>query len=61
MPSVETPFGTAGFTDHGTGPALVLVHGFLFDKTMWQPQIAHFAPLGLRVICVDLIGRGLGL
>ncbi|MFI6366297.1 alpha/beta fold hydrolase [Nocardia sp. NPDC050630] len=58
MSILTTEFGPVGFSDHGTGPALVFVHGFLFDKRMWQPQIDHFVPLGYRVICVDMVGFG---
>ncbi|MGW1742020.1 alpha/beta fold hydrolase [Nocardia sp. NPDC001965] len=47
-----------GYTDSGSGPAIVMIHGFLFDKSMWAPQIDHFAELGFRVICVDLVGFG---
>ncbi|WP_433710228.1 alpha/beta fold hydrolase [Nocardia sp. CA-084685] len=58
MSILTTEFGPVGFSDHGTGPALVFIHGFLFDKRMWQPQIDHFVPLGYRVICVDMVGFG---
>ncbi|MBY8856132.1 alpha/beta fold hydrolase [Nocardia sp. CA2R105] len=58
MSILATEFGPVGYTDHGTGPALVLVHGFLFDKRMWQPQIDSFVAIGYRVICVDLVGFG---
>lgn len=58
MPILTTPSGPVGYSDHGAGPALVFVHGFLFDKRMWSPQIDHFVPLGYRVICVDMVGFG---
>ncbi|MCX4092598.1 alpha/beta fold hydrolase [Nocardia sp. alder85J] len=58
MRAVATPHGTVGYTDHGAGPVLLFVHGFLLDKSMWLPQIVHFVPLGYRVLCVDLLGFG---
>ncbi|WP_067677008.1 alpha/beta fold hydrolase [Nocardia miyunensis] len=58
MSILATDFGPVGYTDHGSGPALVLVHGFLFDKRMWQPQIDSFTTIGYRVICVDMVGFG---
>ncbi|WP_216897543.1 alpha/beta fold hydrolase [Nocardia alni] len=58
MPILATRFGPVGYSDHGSGPALVFVHGFLFDKRMWQPQIESFVSIGYRVICVDMVGFG---
>ncbi|MGX1882258.1 alpha/beta fold hydrolase [Streptomyces sp. NPDC055287] len=48
---------TVGYTDEGSGPPLVLVHGHPFDRTMWAPQIAAFSPTH-RVIAPDLRGYG---
>ncbi len=45
------------YTEKGTGPALVLVHGFPLDARMWRDQIAVLARTR-RVIAVDLRGRG---
>jgi pimeloyl-ACP methyl ester carboxylesterase len=45
-----------GYDDHGTGSALVLVHGHPFDRSMWAPQVA--ALTGHRVITADLRGYG---
>ncbi|WP_166347218.1 alpha/beta fold hydrolase [Phytoactinopolyspora limicola] len=49
---------TLGYDDHGAGPPLVLVHGHPFDRTMWRPQVEHFARAGWRVITPDLRGYG---
>ncbi|MBT2394801.1 alpha/beta fold hydrolase [Streptomyces sp. ISL-100] len=46
-----------GYTDEGSGPPLVLIHGHPFDRTMWAPQIEAFAPTH-RVIAPDLRGYG---
>ncbi|ARH93961.1 alpha/beta hydrolase [Streptomyces sp. MOE7] len=49
---------TIGYEDRGTGEALVLVHGHPFNRSMWRPQIEHFARAGRRVIAPDLRGYG---
>ena len=41
----------------GTGPALVLVHGFLGTAEQWAPEIAHFSAK-YDVIAPDLPGFG---
>jgi 3-oxoadipate enol-lactonase len=41
----------------GEGPAIVLVHGFPLDHTMWRGQIDHLAK-SRRVIAPDLRGFG---
>ena len=40
------------------GPALLLVHGFPFDRRMWRMQANALASAGLRVIAPDLAGFG---
>jgi 3-oxoadipate enol-lactonase len=41
----------------GDGPAIVFIHGFSFDRRMWERQIEHF--LGrFRVISYDCRGFG---
>lgn len=47
-----------GYDDAGSGPALVLVHGHPFDRSMWRPQVEHFSQRGWRVIAPDLRGYG---
>ena len=45
------------YTDSGAGNALILLHGFLENKKMWQ----HFTPAlakNNRVITIDLLGHG---
>lgn len=49
---------TVGYDDVGHGPALVLVHGHPFDRTMWRQQRDRFRRCGLRVITPDLRGYG---
>jgi len=45
------------YDDAGTGPALVLVHGHPFDRSMWSPQVASLASR-CRVVAPDLRGYG---
>jgi len=49
---------TVGYTEQGSGQPLVLIHGHPFDRSMWQPQVDHFAGAGWRVIVPDLRGYG---
>jgi len=46
------------YDDLGNGPAIVLLHGFPFDRSMWREQIDFLDGTGYRVIAPDL--RGLG-
>lgn len=41
----------------GDGPILLFVHGILMDHSVWEHQVAAFAP-DHRVVCVDLRGFG---
>ncbi|MCR8666993.1 alpha/beta hydrolase [Aestuariibaculum sp. M13] len=45
------------YTDNGTGNAIVLLHGFLENKTMWEPFLPEFSKKH-RIICIDLLGHG---
>jgi pimeloyl-ACP methyl ester carboxylesterase len=46
--------------DHGTGPAVLLLHGFPDDRHLWRYQIPALASAGFRVIAPDLRGFGDG-
>jgi pimeloyl-ACP methyl ester carboxylesterase len=45
------------FSDTGKGTAVVLLHGFLENKSMWDFYIPEFAKKN-RVIAIDLLGHG---
>jgi 3-oxoadipate enol-lactonase len=46
------------FDEVGSGPAVVLLHGFPFDRSMWRAQIDFLCANGFRAIAPNL--RGLG-
>ena len=45
------------FKDFGEGDAIVFLHGFLENSTIWEPFIETFSKTN-RVLCVDLLGHG---
>ncbi|MBE0596661.1 MAG: alpha/beta hydrolase, partial [Desulfuromonadales bacterium] len=44
--------------DVGSGPTVLLIHGFPLCRRMWQPQARALAAAGYRVIAPDLRGFG---
>jgi len=46
------------YEERGSGPILVFIHGFPFDRTMWIPQLAGLAKIR-TVVAMDLRGAGL--
>lgn len=49
--------GTLAYADDGTGSAVVLIHGFLLDHTIWDGMVPKLTPHA-RVLRPDV--RGLG-
>uniref|UniRef100_UPI00404A0F89 alpha/beta fold hydrolase n=1 Tax=Flavobacterium sp. TaxID=239 RepID=UPI00404A0F89 len=45
------------YSDTGKGSAIVLLHGFLENSTMWHAHVTELAKKH-RVICLDLLGHG---
>ena len=45
------------YTDTGKGTAIVLLHGFLENQTMWNAFVPELAKRN-RVITIDLLGHG---
>jgi len=63
MASVEGSFRYNGqriaYADHGEGDrTLVLVHGLLMNRHMYDQLAPEMASRGIRVITVDLLGHG---
>lgn len=45
------------YTDQGKGNAVILLHGFLENSTMWN-YLAPVLAKKNRVVCIDLLGHG---
>ena len=45
------------YTDQGKGTAIVLLHGFLENKKMWDAYIPEWSKK-FRIITIDLLGHG---
>jgi len=46
------------YDEAGSGPALILVHAGVADRTMWREHLDPLAGAGYRVIALDLPGFG---
>jgi pimeloyl-ACP methyl ester carboxylesterase len=44
--------------DYGTGPVVLLLHGFPDDRHLWRYQVGPLARAGFRVVAPDLRGFG---
>ncbi|KAF0218840.1 MAG: alpha/beta hydrolase fold [Geobacteraceae bacterium] len=49
---------TMAYDEAGSGPAVVLIHGFPLNRNMWRPQAAALSEAGYQVITPDLRGFG---
>lgn len=49
MPIVEVPAGTIEYTEQGSGPPVVLLHGVLMNQTVWD-QVIDQLPYGFRYL-----------
>lgn len=47
------------YEDHGSGPAVVLIHGFPLDGRSWEKQQRALLDAGYRVIAYDRRGFGM--
>ncbi len=45
------------YTVKGEGPAVILLHGFLEDLTMWNTLVPDISK-NHQVVCIDLLGHG---
>jgi len=55
---LATPFGEVAAWKLGTGPAVLMVHGWEDDNSLWGPAIDLFAAWGRAVVAIDLPGHG---
>jgi len=55
--TVQTPSGRIAYTEQGTGPVALFVHGVLLNKHLWRHQLAHLSDIR-RCIAVDLLAHG---
>ena len=46
------------YSDVGSGPAVVLLHGYPFDRSMWREQVDFLTAHRYRIIAPDLRGFG---
>jgi non-heme chloroperoxidase len=63
MPFVEVDTENSGpielyYEDHGTGPAVVLIHGYPLSGRAWDKQVPVLLDAGHRVITYDRRGFG---
>lgn len=59
MGAVETALGRIGVEERGSGPVtpIVFLHGVGSDKSVWNPQLAHFGR-NRRAVALDYPGYG---
>src|SRR5206468_2899675 len=55
---IETEPIELTYTEAGSGSAVVLLHGYPFDRSMWREQIDFLSTQGYRVVAPDLRGFG---
>jgi pimeloyl-ACP methyl ester carboxylesterase len=55
--SVQTSFGRISYTEQGSGPVALFVHGVLLNGYLWRHQQAALSDIR-RTIAVDLLAHG---
>src|SRR6266481_7307787 len=55
--SVQTPSGRISYTEQGSGPVALFVHGVLLNGYLWRHQLADLSDIR-RSIAVDLLAHG---
>ena len=56
--TVEAPAGRLHLVEQGTGPLVLLVHGFPESWYSWRHQLPALAAAGYRAVAVDVRGYG---
>src|SRR5882724_7912205 len=54
---VETASGRISYSEQGTGPVALFVHGVLLNGHLWRHQLAELSDIR-RSIAVDLLAHG---
>lgn len=57
MPNGELNGWRYAYTDEGTGPTVLLLHGLLMDRSMWDAQIDELKDR-YRLVAIDAPGHG---
>jgi pimeloyl-ACP methyl ester carboxylesterase len=57
VPEIEINGVRLTYTDDGSGPAIIAIHGWGASKRVWRPQIADFSRAH-RFIAIDIRGNG---
>src|SRR5262245_3183388 len=55
--TVQTSSGRIAYTEQGSGPVALFVHGVLLNGHLWRHQLAHLSDIR-RCIAVDLLAHG---
>lgn len=55
--SVQTPSGRISYSEQGTGPVALFVHGVLLNGYLWRYQLEELSDIR-RCIAVDLLAHG---
>ncbi|MEO6688333.1 MAG: alpha/beta hydrolase [Dokdonella sp.] len=55
--SVQTPSGSIGYIEQGSGPVALFVHGVLLNGYLWRHQLAELSDVR-RCIAPDLLAHG---
>ena len=55
--TIQTPSGRIAYTEQGTGPVALFVHGVLLNKHLWRHQLPLLSDIR-RCIAVDLLAHG---
>ncbi|MFB8025608.1 MULTISPECIES: alpha/beta fold hydrolase [unclassified Streptomyces] len=56
--TVEAPAGRLHLVEHGTGPLVLLLHGFPESWYSWRHQLPALAAAGYRAVAIDVRGYG---
>lgn len=56
--TIEAPAGRLHLVEQGTGPLVLLVHGFPESWYSWRHQLPALAAIGYRAVAIDVRGYG---